>query len=155
MANTHGYEVSVRDYSDETSRTFVHFGAVTALNIAGVLAQIGDLRTAISHMILGNIAKDGWIGDRTIQSNAVPSNSAAQIELKGQFLYEGTTNHKRYRVEIPTFNPSKTIPGSDMIDLTDSDVAAFVTAFEALAKTPDNDTEGVNVLEGRLVGRNV
>lgn len=153
--NKHYYSVNVRDYSNEESSTRVYFGAVTALNIAGVLAQIGDLRNALTNLVLGVLAKDMWVGDSTVLSNSTPASSAAQNELKFQFIYEGVTSKKRYRIEVPCADPSKTVPNTDQIDLTDSEVAAFVTAFEALAKTPDDDTEGVNVLEGRLVGRNV
>jgi len=155
VANKHYYGFSVLDYSNEKSRSKVNFGAVTAVNLAGVLAQIGDLRTAITNIILGTLANDRWVGDDTVLSNVAPASPNAQVELKFQFTYEGATSHKKYRVEIPTADPSKTIAGSDMVDLTDADVAAFITAFETLAKTPDNDAKGVNVLEARLVGRNI
>jgi len=39
--------------------------------------------------------------------------------------------------------------------MTDTDIAAYVTAFETIAKSPDDDAEGVNVLDMRLVGRNI
>lgn len=154
MAN-HYYGLSILDYSNETSGTKVNFGAVTALNIAGVLAQIGDLRTAITNIILGTIKSDRWVGDSTQLSNVPPSDPGAQVELKFQFTYEGATTHKIFRVEIPTADATKTIAGTDLVDLTDTDIAAFVTAFEALAKSPDDDTENVNIIEGRLVGRNI
>ena len=34
-------------------------------------------------------------------------------------------------------------------------LAAFVTAFQAMARTPDSDTETVTITEIRLVGRNI
>lgn len=155
MANQHYYGFSVLDFSNETSGSKVSFGAVTALSIAGLLADIGDLRDAISAIILGTIKADRWVGDSTTITNEAPADPGAQIELKFQFTYEGATSHKTYRVEIPTANPALTIAGTDLVDLTDTDVAAFVTAFETLAKAPDDDTESVNIIEGRLVGRNV
>lgn len=155
MANKHYYEVAVRDYSEEVSRTKFHFGAVTAVSIAGLLTQIGALRTSIANLISGVIAADKWVGDATVQSNAAPASPNAQNELKLQFTYEGATNHKRYRVELPCADPSKVIAGTDRVDLADTEVAAFVTAFEDIGRTPDDDEETVNVLEGRLVGRNI
>lgn len=155
MANSHYYGFSVLDYSNEKSGSKVNFGAVTALNIAGVLSQIGDLRDAISAIILGVVGSDRWVGDSTTLTNVPPSDPGAQVELKFQFTYEGATSHKKYRIEIPTANPALTVAGTDLVDLADTDVAAFVTAFETLAKAPDDDTEGVSIIEGRLVGRNV
>jgi hypothetical protein len=155
MANSHYYGFSVLDYSNERSGSKVNFGAVTAINLAGVLAQIGDLRTAIGNIILGVVSSDRWVGDSTILSSTPPAEPTAQVELKFQFTYEGADTHKKFRLEIPTADPSKTVAGSDMVDLTDTDIAAFVTAFEALATSPDDDTESVNIIEGRLVGRNI
>lgn len=155
MANQHYYGFSVLDYSNEKSGSKVNFGAVTAINIAGVLAQIGDLRTAIGNIILGVVGSDRWIGDSSTLTSTPPADPGAQVELKFQFTYEGATSHKKFRVEIPTADPTKTIAGSDMVDMTDTDIAAFVTAFETLAKSPDDDTEAVNIIEGRLVGRNI
>lgn len=145
----------MRDYSKETSSSRVYFSAVTALNIAGFLAQLGDFRNALTSLITGVLARDAWIGDSTNRSNNVPGSPAAQNELKIQFQYEGNTSKKRYRFEVPTADTSKVLPNSDQIDLADPEVAAFVTAFETLGRTPDNDTEGVNVVGARLVGRNV
>jgi hypothetical protein len=151
----HYYGVSVLDYSVETSGTKFNFGAVTAVSLPGLLTQMGDLRTAIGNIILGTVSRERWVGDSTLLSNTPPAAPGAQVELKFQFTYEGATTHKKFRVEIPTADASKTIAGSDMVDLTDTDVAAFVTAFEAMAKSPDDDTEAVNIIEGRIVGRNI
>ncbi|MCC7017837.1 MAG: hypothetical protein IT564_11610 [Rhodospirillales bacterium] len=155
MANQHYYGVTVKDYSNEDSSTRVSFGAVTAVSIAGLLTQIGDLRTALGNIILGTIARDRWVGDSTTISNVAPATPTAQIELKFQFTYEGDTSKKVYRIEVPTADPSKTVAGTDQVNMADADIAAFVTAFEAIGRTPDDDTETVTVLEGRLVGRNV
>ncbi len=155
MANKHLYGVTIRDYSEETSRTEFNFGAVTALNIAGVLAQIGNLRSAIGGIILGVVAKDQWVGDRTVLDASAPSDTHAQVELKFQVNYHSNTANKKFRVEIPTADTSKVLPGTDIADLADSDIAAFVTAMETLCKSPDNDSEGVTVDNILLVGRNI
>lgn len=64
-------------------------------------------------------------------------------------------HEKKFRQEIPTPDTDKLVPGTDLADMTDTDIAAYVTAFETIAKSPDDDTEGVNVLDMRLVGRNI
>jgi len=152
--STHNGTFTVLDYSEEKSTTSFNFGAITALTIAGFLTQFGNLRTAVGNIILGTIAREQWVGDNTLLSNTPPSDAQAQVELKWLVSYEGATTHKKFRVEIPTPDASKLIPGTDKADLTDTDIAAYVTAFEAIAKSPDDDTEGVNVLDITLVGRN-
>lgn len=153
--NQHYYDFTILDYSEEKSGSRIYFGAVTALNIAGFLAQLGDFRNALTGLITGVLHRDKWVGDSTLVSNAPPTSPQAQNELKIQFRYEGANTKKQYRIEIPTADTSKVIPGTDKVNLTDSEVASFITAFEAIGRTPDDDTEGVNVLDARLVGRNI
>lgn len=154
MPTTHEVSATVLDYSEETSNFNFKIGAITALNIAGVLAQIGDWRNALQNIIVGALKGDAVILDRNTYTNAPPTDTNAQVEMKWLLTYEGNTSKKVFRTEIPTPDTSKLIPGTDKADLTDTDIAAYVTAFETLAKSPDNDTEGVNVLDMRLVGRN-
>lgn len=155
MPTTHEVSATVLDYSEETSSFNFKIGAITALNIAGVLAQIGDWRTALGSIIIGVLKSDAIVLDRNNYTNTPPSDTNAQVEMKWLVSYEGNTSKKRFRTELPTADTSLLIPGTDKADLTDTDIAAYVTAFEALAKSPDNDAEGVNVLDIRLVGRNV
>lgn len=153
MPTEHSVGFTIRDYSDETSSFKVNIGATTALNIAGVLAQIGNLRNALQNIIVGVIAGDQWVADKNTYTNATPTDSNAQVELKFMVSYEGNTSKKKFRHEIAAPDTTKLIPGTDQVDLTDPDVAAYVTAFETIAKSPDSDTEGVNVLSIDLVGR--
>lgn len=155
MAAKHYGTFTVLDYSEEKSPVSFSFGGVTAINIAGFLTEFGNLRTALTNIILGTVQKEKWVGDDTVLSNTPPASQNAQIELKWLLTYEGATTKKKFRQEIPTPDTSKLVPGTDLADMTDPDVAAYVTAFETIAKSPDNDTEGVNVLDMRLVGRNI
>lgn len=155
MPTTHEISATVLDYSEETSSFNFKIGAITALNIAGVLAQIGDWRTALGNIIVGVLKSDAVVLDRNQYTNTPPSDTNAQVEMKWLVSYEGNTSKKRFRTELPTADTSLLIPGTDKADLTDTNVAAYVTAFEALAKSPDDPAEGVNVLDIRLVGRNV
>lgn len=155
MPGQHYAGVSVLDYSEETSSTNFSIGAITAVSIAGFLTQFGAWKTALGNIILGTVSKDRWVGDATDISNTPPASANAQIELKWLVTYEGATTKKKFRQELPTADPDKLIPGTDKADLTDADIAAYITAFEAVAKSPDDDTEAVNVLDINLVGRNV
>lgn len=147
--------VSVRDYSDEVSTTRLNFGAITVLTLPDILTNWGNWRTALGNIILGVIGKEVLTLDSTTLDNSTPANSAAQVELKFLFTYEGDTSKKKYRFEVPTPDTSKVLPGTDVVDLTDPDIAAFITATETLGRSPDNPAETITVLDARLVGRNI
>jgi len=154
MAAEHYGTFTILDYSEEKSTFRFNFGAITAVSLPGFLTNFGALRTALGNIILGTVQKEAWVGDSTVLDNTPPASSNAQVELKFLVTYEGDTTKKKFRHEIPTPDTSKVLPGTDIVDLTDADVAAYVAAFETIGRSPDNDTETVTVLDMRLVGRN-
>lgn len=152
----HKSQYTLKDFSDENSSVEVYNGAITAVSIAGFLTSFGNLRDAIDTITLGEMHKEQWIGDTTVLSNDIPTNAFAQRELKWLVSYKGNTTNKKFTVEIPTADPTdRLVPGTDLADLTNTDIADFVTAFEAHCRTPDSDTENVTVLKMTLVGRNL
>jgi hypothetical protein len=154
MAAKHYGTFSVLDYSEEKSTWSFNVGAITAVSIAGFLTAFGNLRTSLTNIITGTVQKEKWVGDDTVLSNVPPVDSNSQIELKFLLSYEADTTKKIFHSEIPSPDTSKLIPGTDEVDLTDVDVADFITDFEAIARSPDSDTETVTVLGMHLVGRN-
>lgn len=154
MAAEHYGTFTIQDYSEEKSTFRFNFGAITAVSLPGFLTNFGALRAALGNIILGTIQKEAWVGDSTVLNNTPPASPNAQVELKFLVTYEGDTTKKKFRHEIPTPDTSKVIAGTDIVDLTDPEVAAYVTAFETIGRSPDNDQETVTVLDMRLVGRN-
>lgn len=147
---------SWRDYSREVSTSTVYHGAITALNIGAFLTEYGALKNAMDAISLGTLAKEMIVLDETVLTADSPTNVFAQRELKWLVRYKGNTNEAVYTLTIPCADPAgRLLPGQDMADLTQTEMAAFVTAFEQLAKAPDNDTESVTVLSIELVGRNI
>jgi len=144
------------DYSDERSSTSIHVGDITAVSLPGFLTEFGALRTAIEGITLGVVSKESWVGDDTTLSNTPPSDPNAQREVKWLVRYTGDTTDKLYSLEIATAELAggHLLAGSDMADLAETDMAAFVTAFEDIARTPDDDTETVTVQSIQFVGRN-
>jgi len=143
------------DFSEEQSSMSFHFGPITALTIGAFLTQFGALRTATEAIVLGELGSDQWVGDSTNYAAAAPTDPNAQRERKWLVQYEGTTSHTIYNFTIPTANLAGTdflVPGTDEADLTTTEIAAWVTAFEAIGKTPYQ--EAVNVLNIYAVGRN-
>lgn len=145
---------TLMDASAEKSNFTFYFGAVTALNIAGFLAQFADLRAATQALTLGNLVQDQWVGDSTRYGNTPPTNVNAQRERKFLVSYEGTTTLSLYQLEIPTADlAGRMLPGTDMVDMSNAQVATWITAFETLCRTPEG--EAVNVVSIRHVGRNI
>jgi hypothetical protein len=155
MMAQHTAGITMLDYSEETSSTKINVGAITAASLPGFLANFGDWKNAVGNIALGTLARDRWVGDATTISNTPPVNPNAQIELKWFVGYEGDTSKKKFHIEVPTADPSKVVPGTDRADLTDTDIAAFITATETMGRSPDDDTETISVTDMRLVGRNI
>jgi len=156
MPTTHESSFTILDYSNEKSTTKIYNGPITVGTIAGFLTAFGNLRTAIEDIIRGEIASEAWVGDRTVLTSTPPTDEEASREAKWLVRYVGNTSDKIFTLEIAT--PLKTgnmLPMSDFADLTSTDMAAFVTAFEAIAKSPEDDTEGVTVQSIQFVGRNL
>jgi len=155
MAN-HVSNWSLLDFSNESSSVRMYNGAITAVSIAGFLTAFGGMRTALEGITLGTMKQEQWVGDLTVLSNTPPTNVFAQRELKWLVRYQGNTTQKIHNLEIPTADPTgRLTAGTDKADLTETNMAAWVTAFEAFARTPDSDTETVTVLDVTLVGRNL
>jgi len=153
-SHTSGWTIG--DYSQEKSWFKVYNGPITVGTIAGFLTAFGNLQTALAGIIKGEVQQSQWVGDLTTVSSDWPTDEFAQRELKWLVTYKGNTTEKLFRFEVPTADPTgRLLPGSDEADMTNTEMAAFITAFETLAKSPDDDTEGVTVMSVRLVGRNL
>jgi len=143
-----------QDFSKESSSFRFHFAAVTAASIGGFLTQFGALRTATDAITLGTLTDDKWVGDATSYNNAAPTDVNAQRERKFLVRYEGTTTFAKFTATIPTADlAGRMIAGTDQVDLTNTEIAAWITAFETLCRTEDG--ENVNVLGIQAVGRNL
>jgi len=147
--------IQITDYSDEQSSFAVTSVTVNAGNLAAQQTLAADLVAAIDDLVIGEITKQEQCLV-ILDTPAIPTSPYAQRELKWLVRYTGNTSGKTFRVEIPTPDiTDNVVPNTDIADLTSADWAAFVTAFEAYAKSPDNGTEAVTVVGATLVGRNI
>lgn len=168
MANGSGF-FTLRDYSGESATMGFNTGVITAGNLAGVLTQFGALRTAIAAISLCEVAKEGLSVFRTNLSYTNPTDPNAQRERKWLVEYRDATEYfdaptnsipnegfgKPFNVEIPGADLDLTdvlLPGTDIVDLTQTQIAAFVTAFEALVKSPHGGA--VEVFRITHIGKN-
>lgn len=149
MAGELGF--SLRDYSDELGRVSIHTGNVTAVSLPGLLTEVGTLRGAIEGITLGVVASESLKVFDTQLSQLSPTDENAQRERAWLVSYADNTPffddpvnaipnagyQKRFTVTIPTADvEGRLLPNSDEADMTDTAIAAFVTAFETTARSP-------------------
>jgi len=143
----------IRDASNEYSPFKVPINNLTGANYATNLGLVTALQNALLNIILGNIASRAIAAEQADINDTTVANQFAQREMKALVSYRGDTSNVLMRAEVPTPDLAKLIAGTDLFDLTDADMAAFVTAFEAIVQR--NGTEAVTVEEIRFVGRNL
>lgn len=162
MANLEKIRYSMADYNGETSSMEFFIGEVTAVNFAGVVTMIGDVRTAIEGITLGVMQQEQLLAVNTTLSGDSAADDAAQVELAWRVYYiditpeigVGVSNPEygelRYR-ELPCADTTKLLAGSDLADPVNVDVAAFITEFEASVTSKTGQAIEVQYIQ--LVGR--
>lgn len=121
------------------------------------VGQMTALKDAIADIIVGSLSKEERVSYVENVNVINAATADAQRERKWLVTYQGDTSHKLFRLEIPTalVDPTFMIANSDKADLASTEMAAFVSAFEAFVRSPDNGTETVTVISIRHVGRNI
>jgi len=147
--------IQVRDYSNELSSFGVTSVTANAGNLAAQQTLAAALVGAVDDLTIGVLAKQSMT--LVIAEDAgIPTSPYAQREMKWLVSYQAVDTGKKFSIEIPAPDiTDNVVPNTDVADLTSDDWEAFVTAFVAFAKSPDNGTEDVIVLGARLVGRNI
>jgi len=145
--------VGFLDYSEENASSQVNVGTVTAVSLPGLLTQIAAYITAIDAISLGTITYDQLIAYRTARGVTPPVDVNAQRERAWRVYYRDATPFfddpvnaipnagfgKSFHFDVPTANfaLAAVFPlNSDQADLDQTQMAAFVTAFEAMARSP-------------------
>lgn len=129
---------------------------MTALTIAGLLPQFAAYEVTLDDITLGIASQSVITLDRTILSASRPTNVFAQRELKWLVHYHSNTLGEKFTLEIPTADPTgRLVAGTDLMDLTQTQAAAWKTAFEVIAVSPNDDTDQCTVDFVELVGRNL
>lgn len=143
------------DYSGEFAEMTIHTYAVTALNLGTFTAQVDVLSVWLDAITLGQIVNNHWVGDETILDNTPPSNPKATRKMYWEVVYEGDVVKRDYpfAVRVATPDTSKLGFFRDRVDLSQPQIAAFVTAFETLVRNPLNTLDSVTVLYIQLRGR--
>lgn len=149
---------SILDSSGETSRVGFHLNDINAANYEGTTGDlpgqfVGELRLAMNPLILGNHLKRTVVSDVYTDPATLPAPGAMR-EIKARFTYRDTVNARLGSFEVPTFDSaSYASQGTDVIDLTQADLAAFVSAVES--STVSRDGNGIQIVSAEVVGRNI
>lgn len=147
--------LQITDYSNEKSS----FGVVSVTGTAGNLTAqetaAAALAAAVGNLTIGVLSRQAY-AIILIDAPGVATNPYAQRELKWLVQYQGNSSGKLFSIEIAAPDVTdNVVVNSDVANLGSVDWLAFVSAFEAYAKSPDNGTEAVTVIGARLVGRNL
>lgn len=147
--------IQITDYSNEKSSFGVTSITANAGNLAAQQTAAAALVAAVVDLTIGEVTKQS-MNLVILDTPAIPTSPYAQRELKWLVQYVGDSSGKIFSIEIAAPDiTDNVVPNSDQADLTSDDWVAFVTAFEAYGRSPDNGTETVTVLGARLVGRNI
>jgi hypothetical protein len=149
-----GYSVSWRDYSDEKSNMSLTVEQLTAGNVVATLSLLDALLAATQAITEGSAEKSTVVFREQEEDPGRPTSASAQRERKWLVFYHDTTTSKKYRAEIPTaLLTANLVAGTDLADLAATNIAAFVTAFEAVVKDPDTGLNSVEIDKIQHVGR--
>ena len=147
--------IQITDYSNEKSSFQVSSIALTAGNIAAQEALAATLVGAVDDLTIGEITKQ-TLNQVVLDAPAIPTDVYAQREIKWLVTYQGDVRGKLYSMEIAAPDlTDNVVVNSDVANLASDDWAAFITAFVAFARTPDDLTETVTVIKAENVGRNI
>jgi len=145
----------ITDYSNEKSTTVLNTTVLTAGNFAAQQTLAAALAAAIEDLTIGELTKQ-INSVPVLYTPAIPTNPYAQREMKWLVSYQGDVSGKLFSSEIAAPDiTDNVVPNTDVADITSTDWAAFVTAFEAYVKSPDDPTETVTVIGAHIVGRNI
>jgi len=154
LVSKSGYSVSWRDYSDEKANMSLTITQLTSGNVVATLALVDALLAAAQAITEGNAESSRVLFREQAEDPGRPSSESAQRERKWLVFYHDTTTDKKYRVEIPTaLLTANLVAGTDLADLGATNIAAFVTAFEAVVKDPDTGLNAVAIDKIQHVGR--
>lgn len=146
------------DYSIEKAFVTLNIPLVSAANLAATTSAITTLAAAAAN-ITGGTLNRRTLTIPSAGSAAVPTDPEAQREEKWIVGYTDTLANlaagvpnpyfgKKFTVEIGTSElTGHLLLNSDFADLAETDVAAFVTAFEAFARSPAGGTVNVNYIK--------
>lgn len=157
---TDRYSLTITDYDGEASSFGFETATVNAANFDAQNTLRGAFYTATLDMMLGVVRSENFVITGAT-NRAVPTNQAAQRELKFLVTMIDGTVDKFFQFEIPCANTALLAAnnsylvknGSIQTPDTGGEIAAFIAATEAVYVSPYGNAAEVWNIE--LVGRNI
>ena len=148
--------VSIKDFSGETSKVSYHIPPPTSAGeIADMFTNLASFITAYEGVALGSVQGSSILFQTTQTGNPLPTDPNAQREIKLLVLAADDVTGLPVKYEVPC--PDLTLlglnAGSDVVDLTATNVAPLVTWFNDHGYSNQQNT--VTVQQMRVVGRNL
>lgn len=150
-----GGSISYIDAGGERGSFHGWFPVINAANEAAQSAAWADVLTAADALTLGNRVKDVYV-DETTYAAARPTNGAAR-EIALKIIYRDATTGQTWNSLLPTLDISlieydPNYGARDVVDITTTEVAALVTALNAMPpKNPYNYTNNGEVVGCQVV----
>jgi len=160
---------TLMDYSREKAGFSIATGEVTAVSLPDLLTEVGALRTAVEGITLGTMHKESLSVFDTTLSNIAPTSLLAQRESGWLVTYSDNLEFfddpinaipnegygRLFTLTIPTAEvnvATRLQLNSDMANLAEAGMAAFITALQEAARSPYGGT--ITVVSIKHVGRN-
>jgi len=124
---------------------------LSAANFAATAGALTTLFTNIAALLIGSPVSRRTIAVSQEVAASPVTDPLAQRENKWLVRYHDTSARK-FTLELPTADLSLLDTNSEFLDMTGTEAAAFKTAFEAIAKSPA-DQSAVTVDSIQFVGR--
>lgn len=134
---------SIQDEKGKTSTTEINLATATTFADADIMA--GQMALLIDDMITGAITRIGIVATVDLPVGLKATAAAnSDVEEGARFQFR-TANGFFSGLRLPTFDEAAIIAGTKNVDLTDADVAAFVTAMVSGLDTSGAGGSGVIV----------
>jgi hypothetical protein len=133
MATIHGFmSVQITDYYGSTGSVPIYFDVPDTQTIAQLITNVGAQATLLTPLTEGSVSQVTI----TLLTESVPSivtDVTAEIERNGifNFVQHGAPKEYKDGIAIPAFNTAKLVNGR--INLSDTDVAAWIAAIESVS----------------------
>lgn len=138
----------------ETTSWRVPVTQLTPANVAAQETLMGNLRSAVQAVILGNTFQYTEIYADSVSAKTPAASTLAQRENKWLCRYHDTTNGQKFQVSIGTADLTKLPANKEFLDLSAGVGAALKTAFEAVVVSPNDGSHAVVLDSVQFVGRN-
>lgn len=144
------FTIQMIDYDRDTRQFSVPITETSAANHDTLKGTVIALQLAIADISHCNIPFYDFVADRQVVSPVPPSVAAAQVNIQWKVTYVDDTTAAVETVRIPGADLTLTdvlLPASNVVDLAQTEMAAFVAAFEAVVLSDAGNTVTIQQIE--------